>query len=155
MRISLIAAMSQNGVIGRNNKLPWHLPEELKHFRTITAGKPILMGRKTFESIGRPLPNRHNIILTQDPHFFAQGCTVVHSLEMALTAAAPAEELMVIGGAKLYELCLPIASRIYLSVIHEDYAGDTYFPKIHWEDWQITSEEDKGGFTVKVLDAKR
>lgn len=154
MQISLIAAMSQNGVIGRDNKLPWHLPEELKHFRAVTRGKPVLMGRKTFESIGKPLPDRHNIILTQDPRFSVAGCTIVHSLETALKATEDAEELMVIGGAKLYALCLPIASRIYLSIIPKDIEGDTYFPKINWEDWKITSEQQKDGFLVKVLDRK-
>lgn len=154
MRISLIAAMSQNGVIGRNNQLPWHLPEELKHFRTTTAGKPVLMGRKTFESIGKPLPGRHNIILTQDQNFSAAGCTVVHSLEAGLKAAGEVEELMIIGGAKVYELCLPIVSRLYLSIIQETVEGDTYFPKINWGDWEMISQQQNQEFTVKIWDRK-
>jgi dihydrofolate reductase len=168
IRISLIAAMSQNGVIGKNNMLPWHIPEELKYFRKVTEGKPIIMGRKTFESLNsKPLPNRHNIILTQDSHFSATGVSVVHSVQEALDCAVGSEdaahaehaanttqlqEVMVIGGASVFQAFLPLATRIYLTVIHEEYEGDTFFPALDWAQWQLTSEENKGQFTVKVFD---
>src|SRR5579872_5199461 len=117
MNISLIAAMSQNGVIGQNNKLPWHIPEELKYFKSKTLNKPVIMGRKTFESMGcKPLPNRINIILTKEKSFEAKGCIVVHSIEEALKTVKGYEEVMVIGGANIYEQFLPLASCLYLTV---------------------------------------
>ena len=154
MRIALIAAMSENGVIGNHNALPWHLPEELKYFREKTRDKPVIMGRKTFESIGnKPLPNRLNIILTHALHFTAPDCKVVHSVEDALKAAGDyCEEIMVMGGAEIYKAFLPVASRIYLTVIHQIYAGDTVFPIVDWHTWKILSEEKRDGFTLKVFD---
>jgi len=153
MRISLVAAMSQNGVIGKDNALPWHIPEELKYFRKITQGKPIIMGRKTFESMNsKPLPQRHNIIITHTKNLLIDGVTVVHSVEEALKASEPTDEVMVIGGASVYSLFLPFASRIYLTIIHENYEGDTFFPTLEWEKWQTISEENKGAFTVKIFD---
>ena len=154
MRIALIAAMSENGVIGNHNALPWHLPEELEYFREKTRDKPVIMGRKTFESIGsKPLPNRLNIILTHALHFTALDCKVVHSVEDALKAAGDyCEEIMVIGGAEIYEAFLSVASRIYLTVIHQIYAGDTVFPIVDWHTWKILSEEKRDGFTLKVFD---
>jgi len=160
MRIALIAAMTKNNVIGNQNKLPWHFPEELKYFKKITLGKPIIMGRKTFESMGsRPLPNRPNIILTQDKHFLAEGCTIVHSVEEALKVASNKvagtgnnEEIMVIGGAKIYQQFLPLASRLYLTIIHEEYTGDAYFPVVDWQDWQSISEEIGNDYTIKVFE---
>jgi dihydrofolate reductase len=152
-RIALIAAMSENGVIGNNNALPWHLPEELKYFREKTRGKPVIMGRKTFESIGsKPLPNRINIILTHVLNFTAEDCTVVHSIEEAIKAVGDCEEIMVIGGAKIYEACLPIASRLYLTIVHKNYVGDTFFPPVDWQQWKIMTEEKREGFTLKVFD---
>ncbi|MBP9764482.1 MAG: dihydrofolate reductase [Gammaproteobacteria bacterium] len=154
MRIALIAAMSENGVIGNHNALPWHFPEELKYFREKTRDKPVIMGRKTFESIGnKPLPNRLNIILTHALHFTAPDCKVVHSVEDALKAAGDyCEEIMVMGGAEIYKAFLPVASRIYLTVIHQIYAGDTVFPIVDWHTWKILSEEKRDGFTLKVFD---
>lgn len=154
MRIALIAAMSENGVIGNHNALPWHLPEELKYFREKTRDKPVIMGRKTFESIGnKPLPNRLNVILTHALHFTAPDCKVVHSVEDALKAAGDyCEEIMVMGGAEIYKAFLPVASRIYLTVIHQIYAGDTVFPIVDWHTWKILSEEKRDGFTLKVFD---
>lgn len=153
MRIALIAAMSDNGVIGNQNALPWHLPEELKYFREKTRDKPVIMGRKTFESMGcKPLPNRLNIILTHALHFSAPDCKVVHSVEDALKAAGDCEEIMVMGGAEIYEAFLPLASRIYLTVIHQTYAGDTVFPTVNWHAWKILSEEKRDEFTLKVFD---
>lgn len=154
MHIALIAAMSENGVIGNHNALPWHLPEELKYFREKTRDKPVIMGRKTFESIGnKPLPNRLNVILTHALHFTAPDCKVVHSVEDALKAAGDyCEEIMVMGGAEIYKAFLPVASRIYLTVIHQIYAGDTVFPIVDWHTWKILSEEKRDGFTLKVFD---
>lgn len=153
MRIALIAAMSENGVIGNHNALPWHLPEELKYFREKTRDKPVIMGRKTFESMkNKPLPNRANIILTQDLNFTAPDCSVVHSVISALKAAGDCEETMVIGGAQIYEIFLPIASRIYLTIIHQICEGDTVFPKVDWGAWKMISEEKQNGFTLKVFD---
>ncbi len=137
MNISLIVAKSQGEVIGYKNTLPWHLPEDLKHFKTLTLGKPILMGRKTYESIGRPLPGRVNIILTHDAKYLAPGCEVVCSLDEAFQLAQNlgAEELMVIGGAHVYALCLPYAQKLYITQIEADFIGDAYFPKIALSDW--------------------
>ncbi|GAB6068372.1 type 3 dihydrofolate reductase [Methylothermus subterraneus] len=126
--VVLIAAVARNGVIGQGGRLPWHLPEDLRRFRQITWGKSILMGRRTFESIGRPLPGRHNIVVSRTAGFKAPGCTLVRSLEEALTAVR-GEELMVIGGASLYAALLPVAYRIHLTQVHADYPGDTFFPE--------------------------
>ena len=133
--VSLIVAMAQNGVIGRDNTLPWRLPEDLKRFRAFTLGKPILMGRKTFESIGRPLPGRTNFVLTRDRGWSAAGVTVVHSVEAALAQAAGSEELVAIGGAEIYRLVLPFARRIYLTHVHADVPGDTFFPEFDAAQW--------------------
>ena len=135
MNISLIVAMDRGRVIGMNNAMPWHMPADLKHFKRTTLGKPIIMGRKTFDAIGRPLPGRTNIIVTRDPDWRAEGCVVVYSVEQALQAAAGADEVMVIGGANLFEQLLPRATRIYLTEIKADFAGDSYFPALppgHW-----------------------
>jgi dihydrofolate reductase len=128
MKISLVVAMSKNRVIGVDNRMPWHLSADLKRFRRITMGKPIIMGRRTHESIGRPLPGRKNIVLTGAPDYRAEGCTVVHSPEEALREAA-GEEAMVIGGSAVYREFLPKADRLYLTLIHRIFPGDTFFPE--------------------------
>jgi dihydrofolate reductase len=133
--VSLIVAMAQNGVIGRGNSLPWRLPQDLKRFRAFTLGKPVLMGRKTYESIGRPLPGRANLVLTRDRSWYAQGVMTVHSLEQALAQAGEAAELVVIGGAEVYRLVLPVARRIYLTHVHADVPGDTFFPDFDATQW--------------------
>jgi dihydrofolate reductase len=141
--ISLIVAMAQNGVIGRDNSLPWRLPEDLKRFRSFTLGKPILMGRKTFESIGRPLPERTNLVLTRDRGWFAHGVIVVHSVAEALAQAATSEELVAIGGAEIYRLLLPLARRIYLTHVQADVPGDITFPEFdptQWADIDCSSQ---------------
>lgn len=154
MRISLIAAMSENGVIGKDNQLPWHIPEELKHFKAITKHKPIIMGRKTFISIGKALPERKNIVLTQDKNFTAEQCVVVHSKEQALAAAKPAEEVMIIGGSQVFAAFLPEAQRLYLSIVHQTLAGDSYFPTFDVSEWKISKEEKRDQFTIRILDRK-
>jgi dihydrofolate reductase len=132
--VSLIVAMAQNGVIGRDNALPWRLPEDLKRFKAFTLGKTLLMGRKTYESIGRPLPGRANLVLTRDSGWQAPGIVVVHSVEEALAGAA-GSELVAIGGAEIYRLVLPFARRIYLTHVHADVPGDTYFPDFDPTQW--------------------
>jgi dihydrofolate reductase len=132
--ISLIVAMAQNGVIGRDNTLPWRLPADLKRFKAFTLGKTVLMGRKTFESIGRPLPGRDNLVLTRDRRWFASGVIVVHSVEAAL-AQAGVNELVAIGGAQIYRLLMPFARRIYLTHVHADVPGDTFFPDFDPTQW--------------------
>lgn len=141
MKISLIVAKTIGDVIGINNQLPWHLPDDLKRFKALTWGKPILMGRKTYESIGRPLPGRTNIVLTHDIAYLAPGCVVVASLEQAFKAAEQFEELMVIGGAKVYELCLPYATKLYVTQIDKIIEGDATFPVIDLSDWKEIERE--------------
>lgn len=140
--ISLIVAMARNRTIGLNGRMPWHLPEDLRHFRALTFGKPILMGRRTFESIGRPLPGRHNLVVTRQAEFSAPGCTVVKTLEEGL-AKAHGEEVMVIGGASLYAALLSKADQIYLTLIHADYPGDTFFPEWPLKSWQEVYRQER------------
>ena len=143
MRISLVVAMASNGVIGRDNGLPWHLPADLQHFKRITMGKPILMGRKTWESIGRPLPGRTSIVITRDTGYTAPGCIVVHSIEDALQAAADlSDEAMVIGGAEFYRQVLPCTDTLYLTRIHADFEGDTFFPELDASEWREVERSD-------------
>ena len=142
MIISFVVAMGKNKVIGKNNSLPWTMPADMKHFKDLTSGKPVIMGRKTFESIGKPLPKRINIIITRDKDYDAQNCTVVHSIDEALEAAKNATEVMVIGGAQIYKEFLPKANRMYLTIIDADFQGDTYFPKYDVTEWEETAYEE-------------
>jgi len=143
MRISLVVAMADNRVIGRDNTLPWHLPADLQHFKRITMGKPILMGRRTWESIGRPLPGRTSIVITRDAAYAAPGCIVAHSVEAALQAAADcADEAMVIGGAEFYGQLLPRADTLYLTRIQADFEGDTFFPELDESEWREVERSD-------------
>ena len=142
MIISLIVAMDQSGVIGADGALPWRLSGDLRHFKAITMGKPLIMGRKTHESIGRPLPGRHNIVLTRQEGYTAEGCTVVHGLEDALAACAGAEEVMVMGGAALYAQFLPRAERIYLTRVQAEVSGDTHFPQFDENAWNQVERRD-------------
>lgn len=142
MKISLIVAMADNRVIGNNNGLPWHLPADLQHFKAITMGKPIVMGRKTRESIGRPLPGRTNIVVTRDRSYQAEGCVVVHSIDEAFAAAADAEEIMIIGGAEFYRQVLPRTGTIYLTQVHGSFEGDAFFPLLDAAEWEEIARED-------------
>jgi dihydrofolate reductase len=158
--ISLIVAMAQNGVIGRGNALPWHLPEDLKRFKALTMGKPVLMGRKTFESIGRPLPGRDNIVLTRDADWRADGVTVVRSVEQALRKAGDSAEIVAIGGAEVYRLLMPFARCIYLTHVHADIPGDTYFPGFdptQWVDAECTtrSADEKHAYALTFVTLER
>lgn len=140
-KLSAIVAMSENRVIGHNNQLPWHLPADLKHFKTLTSGHTIIMGRKTHEAIGRPLPQRTNIVITTNPNYNANGCIVVHSLEEALShhAHAADTEIFIIGGEQIYRQALQHVQRLYLTIVHQDISGDAFFPALDMPAWQEVS----------------
>ncbi len=135
MNISIIAAMSKNHVIGVNGKLPWHLPDDLKWFKQNTIGKPIIMGKNTFLSIGTPLPKRENIILTSDKDFIQPGCLIFNDLQKALNYCKDHDEIMIIGGETLYRQTLPISNKLYLTLIEQNFDGDTFFPEYSKEKW--------------------
>ena len=143
MRISIIAALAQNRVIGRGNSLPWRLPADLRQFRTLTLGKPVIMGRRTYESLGRPLPERENIVITRNSDYRASGCLVAHDLEQALAAAGEAPEAMIIGGANLYSQALPLAGRMYLTLVHAWFLGDTRFPEYAEAEWRLAESSHR------------
>lgn len=140
-KLSIIVAMSQNRVIGNNNQLPWHISADLKRFKLITMGKPIVMGRKTWQSLGRPLPGRDNVVLSRDTMFSAEGCFVFSCLDDVLARYACEEEIMIIGGSAVYQLAMPITQKLYITQIHSDYEGDTYFPGLLGE-WREVFRED-------------
>ncbi len=142
--LTIMVAMAANGVIGRENRLPWHLPGDLKRVKRLTMGKALLMGRKTFESIGRALPGRLNVVLTRQADYQAEGCVVVQTVEAGLAAAhayAPGQELIVFGGAALYETLLPYTKRLYLTLLDAPFEGDTLFPELLWDEWQERGRE--------------
>jgi dihydrofolate reductase len=142
--ISLIVAASTNNVIGFQGDLPWRLSGDLKRFKALTMGKPIVMGRKTYESIGRPLPGRQNIVVTRNPDFVAEGCDVVSSVDAAIEAAGDAEEIMIIGGSNIYDAFLPRAHRIYLTRVQAEVEGDTFFPELMPSEWREAAVEEYG-----------
>jgi dihydrofolate reductase len=140
--LSLIVAMDENRLIGSNNNLPWQLPADLAFFKRTTMGKPIIMGRKTFISIGRPLPGRRNIVITRDTGFSAEGCEIANGIETALALCSDAEEVMLIGGASLYQQTIDQATQLYITHIHHSFAGDTWFPEIDLKVWKQVCRED-------------
>lgn len=142
MKLALIVATDEQGLIGRDNDLPWRLSADLQYFKKITMGKPIIMGRKTHESIGRPLPGRQNIVITRDKSYQAEGCLVVHNLEQALTHCEQEPEAMIMGGASLYEQSLDKVDIIYHTQVHATLEGDTWFPDWDKSAWQETQRED-------------
>jgi dihydrofolate reductase len=151
--MALVVAMAENGVIGNSNQLPWHLPADLKHFKALTMGKPMLMGRKTFDSIGRALPGRRNLVMTRGKSIEAPGVETVPTVDAALAATRDADELMVIGGAEIFRLCLPRARRIYLTRVHAPIAGDTRFPNVDWSEWHCLERtahaaDDKNAYSM-------
>lgn len=159
--ISLIAALGNKNVIGNNHQLPWHLPADLKYFKKTTMGKPIIMGRKTFSAIGRPLPGRQNIVLTREKSFTSAQCDVAHSIAEAIAIAQNKNEIMIIGGAQIYAEFLPFADKLYLTFVHHDFAGDTFFPAWNPDEWQqIESQhfqpddENKYSYSFIVLGKK-
>lgn len=164
MIVSAIVAMSENRCIGKNGDLPWHIPEDLKHFQRVTMGKPVIMGRKTFESIvarlGKPLPGRDNIVISRSG-FSAEGAIVCANIEVAieqaktLASAKGLNEIIIGGGAQIYELALPYTNRIYLTKIHQTVDGDAFFPELDANEWKETSGKDFDGdpsFTIKTLE---
>ncbi len=142
MKISLIVAMASNRAIGLNNEMPWHLSADLKKFKQITMGAPILMGRKTYESIGRPLPGRANIIISRNVAYKQAGCVVYNTIEAAIDACQHYDEIFVIGGATFYEAMLPVADRLYLTEINKAFDADTFFPIINKDEWREVARED-------------
>lgn len=165
MRIALIWAMTRNRVIGRDNDLPWHLPDEMAHFVRTTVGKPVIMGRKQWQAMGRPLPRRTNIVISRSPNFEAEGAAVVNSLAAAVAVAEDAceacgaDEIMVIGGAEIYALALPLAERLYCTVIDAELEGDTFFPDFDSSEWVEVERCEHSAdarhpyaYTIRVLD---
>jgi len=161
MTVSAIVAVAKNLVIGHHNQIPWYLPADLKYFKKTTTGHHVIMGRKSFESIGKPLPNRTNVVITRDPFFVATGCTVVHSLEEALElASANGEtEAFIIGGGEIYRQSWPFLDRIYITEVDTAPEGNVFFPKIEKEEWQELSseahpadEKNEFGYMFKVLE---
>ncbi|HUC81711.1 MAG TPA: dihydrofolate reductase [Flavisolibacter sp.] len=141
MTISLLVAASENNVIGKDNQLPWHLPNDLKYFKNLTWGMPILMGRKTFDSIGKPLPGRKSVVITRNKAWQHEGVDVVHSIEEAVQKAESygVKEIFVIGGAEIFTTALPTAKRVYLTRIHQPFEGDVFFPELSADEWQLAS----------------
>lgn len=140
--ISLIVAMDQNRVIGKENQLPWYLPADLQYFKKVTMGKPIVMGRKTFDSIGRVLPGRENVIVTRNRDYTNDDCTILYSMEdVKKFADASEQEVMIIGGAEIFKEILPVADRLYITKIHAEFPGDTYFPLIDDKEWKQVSSK--------------
>lgn len=140
MQIIIVAAYARNRVIGNNNELVWHLPRDFKHFKDLTIGHPIIMGRKTFDSLGKPLPKRTSIIITRDEHYQQEGCIVVHSLEEAIEEASSIDEqIFIIGGAEIYRQALPLAHKMYLTEVKASPEGDAYFPQFSTDQWQETA----------------
>lgn len=159
MKISMIAAMANNRIIGKDNQMPWHLPADFAWFKQSTMGKPIVMGRKTYESIGRPLPGRLNIVISRDASLSIEGVTTVTSIEQAKQVAGDVEELMIIGGGSIYQACLAQADQLYLTFIDADIEGDTQFPD--WgEGWQTLhqetySQDDKNAYDMTFVKLSR
>jgi dihydrofolate reductase len=160
MRLSLVVAMARNRVIGRDNALPWRLPADLAHFKKVTMGHPIVMGRRTFESIGRALPGRKNIVITHDREYAAPGCIVVHSLDEAWKAAGNAEEVCVIGGTTLFDETLFLADAIHLTEVGADVEGDTFFPEFdrsEWNEREIARQpaDERHAYPLRILELTR
>lgn len=157
MKITLVAAIASNNVIGKENSLPWNIPEDLKRFKQMTSGHTILMGRKTFDSIGRPLPNRQNIVMTKDENFEREGIKVINDFDEALELIKESnEDVFVIGGSKIYELFEPVANSLAITRILKDFEGDAFFPDINWDLWQIEKEEkffdEKSNIECKLIE---
>lgn len=162
MTLTIVVAVARNGVIGRDNGLPWHLPADLAFFRRTTMGRPVIMGRRTYQSIGRPLPGRHNIVVTGNPAYEVPGCTVVHSLESALAAAGSAPEVMLIGGASLFAQAMDRVDRIVLTEVDAEPEGDVFFPALDASNWrEVWSEcheaDDRNAhpYRFRILERRR
>jgi dihydrofolate reductase len=160
--ISFVVAYDRNRAIGRDNKIPWRLPDDMKHVRELTIGKPLIMGRRTWESIGRPLPQRTSIVLTRDPGFKCDGCLIARTPDEAMALAGAAPEIIIFGGARVFEDFLPRADRIYLTEVDADVGGDTFFPSLDPGDWEVVEavehpadERHPYDFSFLTLDRKR
>lgn len=151
-RITLLAVIGRNLVIGRDGQMPWHLPEDLAHFKRTTMGHPLIMGRKTFDSIGRVLPGRRTIVVTRQPGWRHAGVETAHSLADALALAGPADEVFVVGGGEIYGAAMPFAQRMVLSEVPDAPEGDAFFPEWAAEDWRETSREHRDGFDIAVYE---
>jgi len=161
MRLSIVVAMDDNRLIGKGNGLPWHLPADLAYFKKITTDNSILMGRNTYDSIGKPLPNRRNIVITRNSEISIKGCEVVNSIEKALSITKDEEEVMIIGGANLFEQLLPNVSRLYITHIEGEFEGETYFPNYDENEWLDVSreshqpdEKNKYAYQFSIMDRK-
>lgn len=146
MTISVVAAVARNGVIGRDGDMPWHLPDDLRHFKALTLGGTLVMGRKTYDSIGRPLPGRTTVVVTRQPDWSVPGVTTAHSLEDAL-AAAPDGDTFVVGGGEIYAMALPLADRLVITEVDQSPEGDAHFPAVDWSHWRETARERHDGFS--------
>lgn len=164
MTISIIAAMSDNRVLGKDNDLVWHLPDDMKHFKKTTSGHAVIMGRKTFESFGKPLKNRENIIITRKKNYDTKGAEVVNSVDNALKLAGKMEdkEIFIIGGGEIYKQTIPYTDRIYLTIVHHEFDGDTFFPELDLSEWQEKErkfhnpdERHLYPFTILILEKKQ
>lgn len=160
MKVSFVVAVSENNCIGKDNQLLWHLPEDLKHFKNITTGGTIIMGRKTFESIGKPLPNRISIVITTQKNFDAKGALVVSSLDVALEKCKNKEEVFIVGGGEIYKYSLPFTDFIYLTKVHHHFEGDTFFPALNPLEWEVVMEsyhdaDEKHAFPYSFINYKR
>lgn len=158
MELSIIVAMAQNRAIGRDNQLLWHISTDLRRFKAITMGHTIIMGRRTYQSIGRPLPGRRNIVVSRNPSFSAEGCTVAQSLEAALALCPAGDEAFVIGGGQIYAQALPLAHRMYITLVHSDMEADTFFPEYDPAQWRVVAEQEDSqadGLAFTFIDMER
>lgn len=161
MIVSMVVAIAENNEIGKDNHLLWYLPKDLKHFKTITSGHTVIMGRKTFDSVGKPLPNRRNIVITRNRELSIDGVEVVNDLSSALQLCAEEHEVFIVGGAEIYKQAMPHTDRIYLTVVHESFEADTFFPEIDSNIWKETAseshqpdEKNNLGFTFSTLERR-
>ena len=161
MMVSMVVAIAENNAIGKDNQLLWHLPKDLKHFKTITSGHTVIMGRKTFDSVGKPLPNRRNIVITRNTELSIESVEVVHDLATALALCTTEQEVFIVGGAEIYKQAMADTDRIYLTVVHANFEADTFFPEIDKDIWKvITSESHEPdekhafGYTFSTLERR-
>lgn len=160
--VSAIVAAADNNAIGKDNELLWHLPNDLRFFKRTTSGHAIIMGRKTYESVGKPLPNRRNLVVTRQKDYVLEGAEVVHSLEAALARCMNEGEVFIVGGAEIYRQALPVTHRVYLTRVHAELPGDAYFPDLDERDWVLVSEEKHDpderhayGYTFQVYERRK
>lgn len=159
-RLSIIVAVARNGVIGKNNTLPWHLPADMAFFKKTTTGHTIVMGRKNYQDIGRPLPNRRNIVLSTNPDFDAPGCEVVNSFNEMIARTCDDQEVYIIGGAALYTAALAIADKLLITKIDADIEGDVFFPEINWQEWKEISNvhheaDEKNNYSFNIVEYEK